>query len=206
MPASTRRVSLHALRRSAVACALALGGAFASGTAFAFDLAQLAAQLARVPAGEATFVEKRRVEMLDRTIESAGKLSFKAPDTFVRETTSPRREVLTVTGNTLSMTVAGRARTMQLDALPEAAVVVEAIRGVLTGNRATLERVFAATVGGDPKRWTLDLVPRDARLRGQVASIRVAGGGAVVREVQILLADGDRSTMSIEPLVPTPAR
>jgi outer membrane lipoprotein-sorting protein len=141
--------------------------------------------------------------MLDRTIESSGRLSFKAPDTFVRETTSPRREVLSVTGNTLAVTVAGRARTMQLDAVPEAAVVVEAIRGVLTGNRATLERVFTATVGGDARRWALDLVPRDARLRNQVASIRVSGGGPVVREVQILLADGDRSTMLIEPVAPT---
>lgn len=185
--------------------ALAAAGLLGSGSALAFDLAQLAAQLARVPAGEATFVEKRRVEMLDRTIESSGRLSFKAPDTFVRETTSPRREVLSVTGNTLAVTVAGRARTMQLDAVPEAAVVVEAIRGVLTGNRATLERVFTPTVGGEARRWTLDLVPRDARLRNQVASIRVSGGGPVVREVQILLADGDRSTMVIEPVVPTAA-
>lgn len=177
-----------------------LCGLAASGPAFAFDLAELTSLLARVPAGEATFVEKRRVEMLDRTIESSGRLSFKAPDTFVRETLSPRRELLSVTGNTLSVTVLGRARTMQLDAVPEAAVVVEAIRGVLTGNRATLERVFTSAVGGEPSRWTLDLVPRDARLRGQVASIRISGGGSLVREVQILLADGDRSTMTIEPL------
>lgn len=188
------------IRHRVAAVAVAACGLLASGAAVALDLAQLAAQLARVPAGEATFVEKRRVEMLDRTIESSGKLSFQAPDTFVRETTSPRREVLTVTGNTLSMTVAGRPRTMQLDAVPEAAVVVEAIRGVLTGNRATLERVFVPTVGGDAQRWTLDLVPREARLRNQVASIRVAGGGSLVREVQILLADGDRSTMAIEPV------
>lgn len=192
------------LRRALAGAALLVASLAAAPLAHALDLAQLAAQLARVPAGEATFVEKRRVEMLDRTIESSGRLSFRAPDTFVRETLVPRREVLSVTGNTLAVTTMGRTRTMQLDALPEAAVVVEAIRGVLTGNRATLERVFAATVGGDAQRWTLDLVPREARLRNQVGSIRVSGGGPVVREVQILLADGDRSTMAIEPIARTP--
>ena len=39
-----------------------------------------------------------------------------------------------------------------------------------------------------------------SRLRGQVASVRVSGRGATVREVQVLLADGDRSTMTIEPV------
>ena len=56
----------------------------------AFDLGALTALLARVKSGEATFVEKRRVEMLDRTLESRGRLSFQAPDTFVRETLKPR--------------------------------------------------------------------------------------------------------------------
>jgi hypothetical protein len=43
-------------------------------------------------------------------------------------------------------------------------------------------------------------VPKDLRLRGQVASVRVGGQGSAVREVQVLLADGDRSVMTIEPL------
>ena len=90
--------------------------------------------------------------------------------------------------------------TVQLDSAPEAAVIVEAVRGTLTGNRESLERLFETTVSGNAERWSLDLVPKDLRLRGQVASVRVAGRGPTVREVQVLLADGDRSTMTIEPL------
>ena len=76
------------------------------------------------------------------------------------------------------MSLGERSRTMQLDASPEAAVIVEAIRGTLTGNRAALERLFEPTVSGDAERWALELVPRDLRLRGQVASVRVSGRGA----------------------------
>jgi outer membrane lipoprotein-sorting protein len=171
-------------------------------TAAAFDLEALTALLAKVGSGEASFVETRRIEMLDRTLISSGRLSFKAPDVFVRETLKPRHDKLAVDGNTLTMSVGERSRTMQLDASPEAAVIVEAIRGTLTGNRAALERLFETRVDGDASAWTLELVPRELRLRGQVASVRVAGRDSAVREVRVLLADGDQSVMTIEPVAP----
>jgi outer membrane lipoprotein-sorting protein len=165
-----------------------------------FGLPELMKTLSQVRAGEATFVERREVSMLDRTLESSGRLSFEAPDTFVRETLRPSRDRMAVTGNTLTLSRGGRSHTMQLDASPEAGVIVEAIRGTLTGNRGALERHFEATVSGTPERWSLTLVPREARLRGQVASIKVRGEQAIVREVDVLLADGDRSVMRIEPV------
>jgi outer membrane lipoprotein-sorting protein len=165
-----------------------------------FDLAQLTAALARVKSGEASFSEKRRIEMLDRTLESSGRLTFRAPDSFTRETLKPRREKLEVIGNLLTMSIGERSRTVQLDSAPEAAVIVEAVRGTLTGNREALERLFVTAVSGNTERWSLELVPRDLRLRGQVASVRVTGSESAVREVQVMLADGDRSTMTIEPL------
>jgi outer membrane lipoprotein-sorting protein len=201
----TRSTKARTERRALVLALLAGASGFAvplSTAAAAFDLAALTALLARVKAGEATFTERRRIEMLDRTLESSGRLSFRAPDVFVRETLQPRREKLAVDGNLLTMSLGERSRTMQLDASPEAAVIVEAVRGTLTGNRESLERLFAASVGGSAEGWTLELVPRDARLRGQVAQVRLAGRESVVREVQVLLADGDRSVMTITPVPP----
>ena len=197
------------LRRSTARFAIGLVAALALNStpavaAPSFDLGQLTTLLGRVKAGEASFVEKRRVEMLDRTLESSGRLSFRAPDTFVRETLKPRHEKLEVSGNRLTMSLGERSRTLELDASPEAAVIVEAIRGTLTGNRESLERQFETTVTGNADAWTLDLAPRDLRLRGQVSSVRVLGRGSAVREVQVLLADGDRSTMTIEPLADRP--
>jgi len=194
-------------RRRVVAATIAALGlaatlAFAPRAALAeaFDLGALTALLGGVKSGEATFVETRRIEMLDRTLQSSGRLSFKAPDSFVRETLKPRQEKLAVDGNTLTMSLGDRSRTMQLDASPEAAVIVEAIRGTLTGNRNTLERLFETTVSGDARAWTLKLVPRDLRLRGQVSAVEVSGRDAMTREVKVQLADGDRSVMTIEPV------
>ncbi len=198
-PASPAR---RALLVSLPLILIALPGLAAA--ALSFDLVQLTALLGRVKSGEASFVEKRRIEMLDRTLESSGRLSFRAPDSFTRETLKPRREKLEVNGNVLTMSIGDRSRTLQLDGSPEADVIIEAIRGTLTGNRAALERLFEATVSGSAEHWTLDLVPHDLRLRGQVASVRVVGRESTVREVQVLLADGDRSTMTIAPATAGP--
>jgi outer membrane lipoprotein-sorting protein len=191
-------------RRRALASLLALAGAAtwpmltrAQGTAF--DLTELMQLLAKVKAGEAVFTEKRSVAMLERTLESSGRLSFEAPDTFVRETLKPRQERLAVVGNMVTMSQGQRTRTVPLDSVPEAAVIVEAIRGTLTGNREAIERNFSASVSGAAARWALELVPRVPRLRELVISVRVSGQQALVREIVVAMADGDRSVMSITP-------
>ena len=191
-------------RRHALTSLLALAGAVAWPTlalaqAVSFDLIELMQLLAKVKAGEAVFTEKRSVAMLERTLESSGRLSFEAPDTFVRETLKPRQERLAVVGNMVTMSTGQRSRTVPLDSVPEAAVIVEAIRGTLTGNRDAIERHFSASVTGNAARWTLELVPRMPRLRELVLSVRVSGQQALVNEVVVAMADGDRSVMSITP-------
>ena len=190
-----RRHTLQWLAALAIACVLPLPARSET----AFDLVQLMRSLAQVKAGVATFTETRTVALLERTLESSGRLSFEAPDSFTRETLKPRRERVAVVGNTVTMSQGNRSRTMALDSVPEAAVIMEAIRGTLTGNREALERNFKTAVSGNEQGWVLDLVPRDWRLREQVASVRVTGRQALVREVAVAMADGDRSVMTIEP-------
>lgn len=196
-PATLLRPLLLALALLAAAAAHAAG----------FDLQALMQQMAQVHSGQAQFVEDRHIEQLDRTIRSSGRLSFSAPDTFVRETLKPRHERMAVVGNQLTLTRGDRTQTALLDSVPEAAVIVEAIRGTLTGNKETLERYFDTSVQGSPEQWELDLVPREAQLRGQVTSLQITGRRAQVREVRMTLPDGDSSVMRIEPLAgDAPAR
>jgi outer membrane lipoprotein-sorting protein len=171
-----------------------------------FDLAQLMQILAQVKSGEATFTEVRTVAMLDKTLQSSGKLSFQAPDTFVRETIKPRSDKVAVVGNSVTMSMGNRSRTVPLDSVPEAAVIMEAIRGTLTGNREAIERNFDAVVTGNAQQWSLELTPHEPRLRELVTTVRVSGRQAVAREVAVAMADGDKSVMTIEPSTsPNPA-
>jgi hypothetical protein len=171
----------------------------------AFDLPELSRLMSQVKSGEAVFTEKRSVAMLERTLESSGRLTFSAPDTFVRETLKPRPEKVSVVGNILTLTSGNRTRTLRLDAVPEAAVMTEAIRGTLTGNRQAIERNFIANVSGQPQRWTMELVPIEPQVRELVRSVQIAGQQSWVREVTVVMADGDRSVMSIEQVSSVPA-
>ncbi len=192
-------------RRRTLCGALALA-AFAPGASIAadFGLDQLMTLLSQVRSGEATFTEQRTVALLDKTLESSGRLSFEAPDTFVRETLKPRPEKVVVVGNRVTMSQGSRSRTMALDSVREASLVVEAIRGTLTGNREALDRNFLTTVTGSAEGWSLQLVPREPYLREQVASVRVAGEQSRVREVQVAMFDGDKSVMTITPAASSP--
>lgn len=166
-----------------------------------FELPQLMQLLAQVKSGEASFTEKRSVAMLERTLEFSGRLSFEAPDTFVRENLKPRQERMAVVGKQMTMSMGSRSRTVPVDSVPEASVIVEAIRGTMTGNQDALEKHFISAVAGTPQRWSLELVPREPRLRDLISVLRLAGQQSVVREVVVTMADGDRSVMTIEPLV-----
>jgi outer membrane lipoprotein-sorting protein len=182
------------------ACRLALAALLlaAAGAAHAFDLPALAAMLATHSSGQARFTEQRWAKGLDQPLASSGTLSFAAPDRFTRRTLEPRAETMAVEGNTLTMSRGGRTRTLALDAVPEAAVAVEAIRGTLTGDAAALQRDFEVSVGGDAEHWTLALVPREAG--GPLAGVRIAGHRDVVQTVETRLADGGRSVMTITAL------
>jgi outer membrane lipoprotein-sorting protein len=163
------------------------------------DLASLMAELAAVKSGHTTFVEKRVSSALDRPVESSGELSFAAPDHFTRTTIKPRPQSIDVVGDDLTFTTDGRTRKTSLSTVPEAAAIVDAMRGTLTGDQARLERVFLTKLTGTRAQWWLDLTPRDGRLSASVVSIRIAGSGAHIATIDVFGADNDRTTTTLAP-------
>jgi Outer membrane lipoprotein carrier protein LolA-like len=180
--------------------ALTIGAVFAP-CAVALDVPELMKLLAAKPSGEARFTETRYVKELDRPLTASGTVSFKAPDQFSRHTLKPRPESMVVEGSRMTLERAGRKRHMELAALPEAAAMVEAVRGTLMGNRAALERHFRARISGEQPSWGLDLTPIDTRVYNLIRVIRLSGRQSDVLQVEVQLADGDRSVMVMEPVV-----
>lgn len=182
-----------------LAAVLLLWAFGAAHAAAVFDMSELMALLAKKRSGEASFVEQRFVKGLDQPLRSSGTLSFVAPDRFTRSTLEPRAESVSVDGNNVIMKRGGRSRSLTLDAAPEAAAIVDAIRGTMTGNAAALQRNFRPAFGGSAEQWVLDLTPLDVALYNQVRIVRIMGRRGDVLSVEVQLADGDRSVMSITP-------
>lgn len=197
--AAERRRWLKRVGQAAL-CVMLGAATAASAAGPPLELPELMALLARQRSGDARFTELRYVQGLDQPLEASGTLSFAAPDRFTRHTLKPRPESMVVNGNTLTLTRSGRSRSFSLDATPELVALVEAVRGTLTGNAQTLTRYFRTTLAGSAEKWTLDLVPADNRLAGQVRSVRIAGQQGALYSIEMLLVGGDRSVMSIEPL------
>jgi hypothetical protein len=165
----------------------------------AFDAEQLLGGLAQSKKGQASFVEMKYLSVLDRPIRSSGTLSFQAPARIEKDTLEPKREVLVLEGDSLTVTREGRTITFNLRDHAQVLSIVEAIRGVLLGNVQVLEQVYQIEVTGDEARWHMVLTPRDAKLASVIKEIRM-GGGAQVRSVEYVEPNGDHSVMQIEPL------
>jgi hypothetical protein len=191
-------------RRRACVAITAFAAALPAWATFGFD--ELMATLAQRRSGEVRFAEQRFVSGLDQTLEYTGTLSFTAPDRLARNTLTPRPESFVVEGDQLTLRRGDRVRRVALDSVPELAAMVAAMRGTLSGDGTVLQRYFKPTVQGAAARWTLTLEPLDIRLLGVVRLLRIDGFRADVRVVELQLADGDRSVMTIEPIAPASAR
>ncbi len=160
-------------------------------------ISQLMAALANNKHGAASFTEKKYLAILDQPVESSGELLFIPPARLEKLTLKPKRETLVLDGDVLTIERRRQKHVLQLRDYPEVAGMIESIRATLAGDRKALERVYHLALRGDSERWTLVLIPLDAKVGKVVARIRMEGTQDEVRTVEILQADGDRSVMSI---------
>jgi len=174
------------------------GGAFAAQTSRAgFTVQQLMSLLAQRRQGEVKFSETDYLRVLDRPVKSSGVLVYRAPDRLEKRTLEPRKESMILQGDELTVQRGHRTYRMQVSAHPQAAPYVDAIRDTLAGNEAGLEKVFKVGFTGTRQGWKLELVPLDAAAARKVRRVEIAGGDDVIRSVEILQADGDRSVMTL---------
>jgi outer membrane lipoprotein-sorting protein len=164
----------------------------------AWDLQQLMDSLAQHKSGRATFVETKRIAMLDKPVESSGELVFVAPDRLEKRTLKPKPESMIVNGDALTLERGSQKRQMQLQAYPEVAAFIDSIRGTLAGDRKALERSYRLSLDGSVDGWTLQLVPMDEKMKAVVQRIRIAGVRDQVKSIEITQADGDSSLMVVK--------
>jgi hypothetical protein len=72
------------------------------------------------------------------------------------------------------------------------------LMAVWRGDRALLEKLYRLDFHADAARWELTLSPRGAPLDRFIASIRLRGDGAEMREMDLLETDGDRTRTHFE--------
>jgi outer membrane lipoprotein-sorting protein len=180
----------------AVTFTLRVPAAGAQGAA-PFDLPHLMARFASVKSASAQFVERRYVHFLKEPLIAKGVLIFTAPNRLEKKTLEPAAENMVVDGDTLTVQRQGQTQTLSLSAYPQIGAFIEGIRATLTGNAASLQRIYLTDLQGNANGWLLQLQPRDPAMQAVVLSISISGSGNVIDRIQTVEHDGDRTDMRI---------
>jgi outer membrane lipoprotein-sorting protein len=163
-----------------------------------WELPQLMALLQRVQAETASFVERKHLRILKEPQQSSGQLVYVRPDKLQKDTILPKPERLIVEGDRLTIEQQGdKTRRLLLQDFPQIRAVVESIRATLAGDLPTLTFFYHVSLQGIPEDWTLQLVPKDSKTREFVTAIRISGSKDVIRSIETLEGDGDRTDMTI---------
>jgi outer membrane lipoprotein-sorting protein len=165
-----------------------------------WDIDALMRGLAKHEGGRAKFVETKTVAVLDKPVVSSGELNYTPPDRLEKRTFKPKQELMVLDGDTLRLERGKQVFTIRLSEHPEALAFVDSLRGTLSGDKAALEKNYKLILSGTETHWTLDLLPDDQRIAAFVLRITFGGSGNRVESIRYLQADGDSSTMTIEPL------
>ena len=166
------------------------------------DLDPLMALLAERTHGHVSYVEEDHLAVLDRPVRSSGELLYDRPDRLEKRTLAPHPASLILEHGTVTIQSGSRKHVVALSAYPQIAPFIESLRATLAGDRHALEQIFQVTFEGDLDRWTLTLVPLDAKLQGVVQQIRIEGARDELHVVSISQADGDHSVMTIGSSMP----
>lgn len=161
------------------------------------SLDELMKSLAQRKQGTVSYVEEDYLALLERPVKSSGVLVYQAPDHLEKKTLKPKKESLVLDGDEMTVQRGHRTYRVQLSSYPQIAPFVDAVRETLAGNEAGLQKVFKVGLTGGLEDWKLELVPLDTKVARKVKRVEIAGARDVIRSVEILQADGDRSVMTL---------
>lgn len=165
----------------------------------AWGVKQLMQSLAQVKGAKRKFTERKYMSVLTEPLESTGTLVYIAPGRLEKHTLSPREESMVVEHGVVVITNKAKhtQRTIMLQDYPAVSAFIESIRSTLAGDLESLNKVYHVKLGGEVRRWNLQLVPNDAGVRDVVREIRISGHDNWLSSVEIIEASGDRSVMTV---------
>jgi len=145
------------------------------------------------------FEEATYSSFLTEPLIVRGLLRFAPPATMEKAITDPFRERYVIEGERVLFESErkGIKRTISLEDYPALRGFVDAFRASFTGDAVQLQKVYAVTLEGTRRQWTLLLRPRDTTGQSMVDYILFTGSEGRVATIAIRSPDGDRSVMTL---------
>jgi hypothetical protein len=159
------------------------------------SLAELQRLLQSEPARAVSFDELRESPWLAAPVEVHGTM-LSGPDGLEKRVMSPRRETWRLGEDRMEWIGPDGAASKQIlyGQAPAVAALADALRHVVAGDLAALDRDFRIIVGGDEGVWTVQLQPRTAELSRHIDYLELQGAGAHLQVIVIVERSGERTT------------
>ena len=179
-----------------LACATAQG-------AFAFDIAELMAMMAKVERSTVVFEETKHVAALTTPLVRRGTLRYVRPDQLQMHVEEPYFERMSVTGERLTIETRKGKRQIELSAQPAVAAWIESLRATLSGDLNALNRYYRVQLSGQRDGWKLELHPLERNLAEVVQRVELSGAEVQLKRVAIEERQGDRAVLVLSPSADT---
>jgi outer membrane lipoprotein-sorting protein len=156
------------------------------------ELSSVLAQLSKIEALRAHFVEDKRMALLAQPMRSQGTLYYGKPRLLARHTEQPRKVSLLLRDETLTFGDAQHSESIALSAQPSLRVLVDTFVSVLGGDLAALERVAVLSIEPLPDQgFRIRVTPKDEKVKRLVRAMSFEGQGALLSRMELLDANGD---------------
>lgn len=181
--------------RRLIHCVLALLLCVAAPMAGAFTLAELQTQLQSTRVVRGNFTQQKFLRSLTQPLTSRGSFTLAPGRGLLWRVRSPLVQDLRITALGIAR-LDGQGRWQTLPQHSGGSRESRLFLAVLAGDTDGLQQQFNLTLVGQPHDWELTLTPRAALLQQIFERIHISGG-ALVRSIELVETQGDRSVMSM---------
>lgn len=142
------------------------------------------------------FVERRTNRLLAEPLTLKGNIQFSADGTLSKQIEAPFDERITISARHVELQRKGKIKRLSLNRRPDIKAFYVGMQALLAGDAATLFESFDVTLTESGDHWSLDLTPKEKKLRKFVAHMVISGIAARVQMVRTEQPDGNWQEMS----------
>ncbi|HWK99872.1 MAG TPA: outer membrane lipoprotein carrier protein LolA [Parapedobacter sp.] len=151
--------------------------------------AKITASTQNLQSLQSDFTQTRQLSYMDNAIQSAGKLSFKAPGKIRWEYTSPTAYVVIFDGQTMHAIAGGRTKTTNLAANRRMQGLNDLLVGSVQGGNMLDESRFNITYYREKTNYVAVLTPKDKSLSRYIRQVELVFNNTSLLLTQVTLSD-----------------
>ena len=150
------------------------------------------------------YLETRYIGMLSSTWVGSGYFYSRVPDTFIKYQKEPEEEIMAVEGMQLYYFKPATKSHHQIridDNDDNMISSLTALKAMMTGDLSYLQKLYDLQLTSSERGWRLHLIAKQPESNSNAVQVTLQGSSEQeIRQMEVLLPDGDRSVYVFDPM------